>query len=817
VILGGEKGQRSESIRRTNLSALVRALHVEGPLSRTELGERTGLTRSGIRRLVGDLVAAGLVVEERGESLGLRGRPSPLVRLAPERAVVLALEIAVDSLAMAVVGMGGRVLDLIRVDRPRGHLTVEDIVADLRELADRASARWRSDALVGIGVAVVGVVRRHDGFVSTAPNLGWRDVPLGQALADAFGTTVPIAVANEADLGALAEHRRGAAAGSQDVVFLSGEVGLGGGLIVGGQPLTGIAGFGGEVGHIPVNPLSGLTCGCGSVGCWETEVGEQALLVRAGRPADGGRAAVDEVLADASAGDATALDALTEIGQWLGIGLAGLVNTLNPGRVVLGGQLARLYPFIATTVEDSLDRRALGAPRALVDVVPARLGVDAAVLGAAELALEPILADPANWFDGPTAIARTGPLSLRRRGGTTHMNTLSRTNRGSLHTSGARMRARRSATLVVSAALVMVAAACGDDDDDSSSATTAAGATTPAAGSTGATTAGTGGGGDCVVGVSWNNYQEERWAKWDEPALKDAIEAGGGSYISNDAKSSAETQASNVENLISQGANVLVILAQDGTAIKPSVASAASNGVPVIAYDRLIEDPSVLYVTFDNVEVGRMQAREIFGAVPKGNYVIIKGNSADANADFLRSGYEEIIGDAVDAGDITIVGETYTDNWDPANAQTEMEQFLTAANNDVQAVLSENDGMAGGVVAALEAQGLAGQVPVSGQDGDLAALNRVALGTQSVSVWKDARELGTAAGDAAVALCANPDVKTVEGTASFTTPEGNDVTSILLKPQPITQDNLDVVVDAGWIDEATLCQGVTAGSVPACA
>jgi D-xylose transport system substrate-binding protein len=324
------------------------------------------------------------------------------------------------------------------------------------------------------------------------------------------------------------------------------------------------------------------------------------------------------------------------------------------------------------------------------------------------------------------------------------------------------------------------------------------------------------GGGDCVVGVSWNNYQEERWARWDEPAMQDAIEAGGGSYISNDASSSAETQASNVENLISQGANVLIILAQDGTAILPSVATALENGVPVIAYDRLIEDPGVLYITFDNVEVGRMQARVIFDLVPEGNYVIIKGNSADANADFLRAGYEEVIGEAVAAGDINIVGETYTDNWDPALAQTQMEQFLTSNNNEVDAVLSENDGMAGGVVAALEAQGLAGVVPVSGQDGDQAALNRVALGTQSVDVWKDARALGTAAGEAAIQLCADPDVTTVAGTAPFTTPGGNDVTSILLEPIPITQDNLDVVLDAGWIDQEALCAGVEEGAVEDC-
>jgi D-xylose transport system substrate-binding protein len=298
--------------------------------------------------------------------------------------------------------------------------------------------------------------------------------------------------------------------------------------------------------------------------------------------------------------------------------------------------------------------------------------------------------------------------------------------------------------------------------------------------------------------------------------MQAAIEAGGGTYISNDAKSSAETQATNIENLMSQGANVLVVLAQDGTAVKPSVTSAIEAGVPVIAYDRLIEDPGVLYITFDNVKVGALQAEVVFAQVPSGNYVIMKGNSADANADFLREGYEQVIGQAVTDGDINIVGETYTDNWDPAIAQTQMEQFLTAENNEVDAVLSENDGMAGGVVAALEAQGMAGQIPVSGQDGDQAALNRVALGHQTVDVWKDARELGTTAGEAAVALCANPDPTAVAGTAPFTTPGGVDVTSILLEPIPITQDNLNVVLDAGWIDQATLCEGVEAGAVAAC-
>ncbi|MEX0667795.1 MAG: substrate-binding domain-containing protein, partial [Acidimicrobiia bacterium] len=290
----------------------------------------------------------------------------------------------------------------------------------------------------------------------------------------------------------------------------------------------------------------------------------------------------------------------------------------------------------------------------------------------------------------------------------------------------------------------------------------------------------------------------------------------GGSYISADAGSSEEQQIADVENLISQGADVVIILAQNVEAIRPAVASALEQGIPVIGYDRLIADPGALYITFDNIGVGRLMAEVIFELVPTGNYIIIKGNGADANSDFLREGIEQVIGEAVAAGDITIVGETYTDNWDPALAQTETEQFLTQANNDVQAVVSENDGMASGVVAALEAQGLAGTVPVSGQDGDLAALNRVALGTQSVSVWKDARELGTAAGEAAIALAGGAALADIEGTVQFDA-DGTSMTSIFLEPLAITQDNLDLVVDAGWITVEQLCVGVTAGSVAACA
>lgn len=319
------------------------------------------------------------------------------------------------------------------------------------------------------------------------------------------------------------------------------------------------------------------------------------------------------------------------------------------------------------------------------------------------------------------------------------------------------------------------------------------------------------------IGVSWNNFQEERWARTDEPGMLKALDAAGAEYISTDAQSSAEKQLTDIESLISQGANAIIVLAQDSEAVQPGVQKALDEGVPVIGYDRLIEMSGVLYITFDNREVGRMEARPILAAVPEGNYVFIKGNSADPNADFVHAGQLDVLQDAIDAGKIKNVGESYTDNWNPSVAQTNMEQFLTANNNNVDAVVSSNDGMAGGVVAALAAQGLAGSVPVSGQDGDIAALNRVALGSQTVSVWKDARVLGEEAGKAAVALASGKSLEEVSGGTVFSNgPKGLDMQSILLAPLPITRDNLDVVIDAGWITKDQVCQGVSPGTVDVC-
>lgn len=314
-----------------------------------------------------------------------------------------------------------------------------------------------------------------------------------------------------------------------------------------------------------------------------------------------------------------------------------------------------------------------------------------------------------------------------------------------------------------------------------------------------------------TVGVSWSNFQEERW-KTDEAAMKAQLKQLGVKYISADAQADPTKQISDVENLIARGCDALIILAYDADAISPAISRAKAEGIPVVGYDRLIEDPYAFYLTFDNKEVGRMQAHEVFKVKPEGNYVFIKGSSTDPNADFLHEGQLEVLKEAMDAGKIKNVGEQYTEGWKPEVAQKNMEQILTASNNKVDAVVASNDGTAGGVVAALTAQGMEGITPVSGQDGDHAALNRVARGTQTVSVWKDARELGKAAADIAVALARGQKIDNAIKWSGG--PKGVEMDAILLKPVPITRANLNVVIDAGWVEKQVVCQGVSGSMMP---
>ena len=321
---------------------------------------------------------------------------------------------------------------------------------------------------------------------------------------------------------------------------------------------------------------------------------------------------------------------------------------------------------------------------------------------------------------------------------------------------------------------------------------------------------------DKTIAVSWKTFQEERW-KTDEAAIKAVVEAAGNKYVSTDAQGSAAKQLTDIEGLVTQKVDIILVVAFDSDAILPAFQTAADAGVKMISYDVLVEHPDALYITFDNVGVGRLMAAEIQKAKPEGNYAFIKGDKGDPNATFLFEGITEVLKDAMDAGKIKNVCETFTDGWKPDNAQKNMEQCLTSVDNKVDAVVSENDGMAGGVVAALEAQGMAGTVPVSGQDGDHAALNRVALGTQTVSIWKDSRALGKAAAEAANAIVEGANAADLPGVIKFSGGQkGVEVNAILIAPNPITKANLNDVIDGGWVSKEKVCAGVAAGSVPAC-
>ena len=309
---------------------------------------------------------------------------------------MFAYDIGVDYLIAARVGLGGSILDRRELHRLRGDYALEDVTAHLaRFTAEMLGRAEPGSVCVGVGVAIAALVRENDGQVRYAPNLGWVDEPLGTMLADmlgAHGVRAKIAVANDADLGALAETVRGAASGSDDAVYLTGEVGVGAGIIVGGKPLRGAGGYGGEIGHTVVNP-AGRLCRCGARGCWETEIGEKAILDAAGHP-DGPRSTVSAVVSAAAGGDPRALAAMRHVGEWLAIGVGNVVNIFNPEVVIFGGLLRDVFPAVEPQLRSTLATTGLAAPRELVRLVTPALGPDSTLVGAAELAFEPLLFDP---------------------------------------------------------------------------------------------------------------------------------------------------------------------------------------------------------------------------------------------------------------------------------------------------------------------------------------------------------------------------------------------------------------------------------------
>lgn len=382
-------GANQEAIRQHNLGTLLGHVHHEGEVTRAELTARMGLNRSTIAGLVAELEALGVVQQSpwHGERAGA-GRPSMDVRPGPHEVSVIAVNLRVDEVDAARVGLGGPVL--ARVTRtlpanPSPAYVADALVDSLGVLVEDAAD---DAALVGAGIGLPGVVGGPGSVIRFAPNLGWTDVDLVGLLRDRLGDDLPIQVGNDADLGVLSEHTRGAATGIQDVVYLSGDVGVGGGVIASGKALVGAGGYAGEVGHMRTNP-SGRTCRCGSRGCWETEIGAQAV-------ARALHLRVDDlhVLRRRLRDLTDPPPELLEVGRQLGIGVANIVNILNPEVLIFGGILRDLYPVVRAQVAAELDSGTLDAPAGQIRLILPGLGSDSVLLGAAELAFQPLLEDP---------------------------------------------------------------------------------------------------------------------------------------------------------------------------------------------------------------------------------------------------------------------------------------------------------------------------------------------------------------------------------------------------------------------------------------
>jgi predicted NBD/HSP70 family sugar kinase len=406
---------RPDDIRRHNLALLLGSVHRFGPLTRAELTVRLGLNRSTVGVLVAELCALGLLEESvpaAADREQRAGRPSHVVRPRADGPYGIAVDVDVDRFTTAALPVGGRLLaqrvvPLAATIQPAGAVAraIACEVASVIELVESLSpGAWP----VGVGVSIPGTVRTAEGIVEAAPNLQWWNEPLAAMLTELLPAGLPVSLANDADLGVLAEHLRGAATDASDVVYLNGKVGVGAGIIIDGRPLGGAGGLAGEIGHTVLNP-AGPPCHCGGRGCVENYIGETAILHLAGRSGAPTAESTAAVMAAAESGEPAALQGVHRVADSLGNVLANLVNMLNPRVIVLGGALRDVFRVARDEVMAALDRQAMNAARRMVDIRLSGLEGDSSLVGAGELALRPLLADPSAVAVGPGG---AGPVVL---------------------------------------------------------------------------------------------------------------------------------------------------------------------------------------------------------------------------------------------------------------------------------------------------------------------------------------------------------------------------------------------------------------------
>ncbi|MFJ6000859.1 ROK family protein [Arthrobacter sp. NPDC092385] len=375
----------TEGLRAQNLSQILTTVHRHGPLSRSELTRRSGFNRSTVGALVSALTEKQLVRETDPPGGGRVGRPSRIVQANPGVAV-LAVNPDIDALTVGVIGLGGHVHRRVRRETP-GVPSLEDAVRlTLDIVSDLQPVLAGLDRVLGVGIALPGLVNAGTGRVLVAPHLGWRDADLTGPFGGALG--LPAVAANDASLGSLAESIFGAAFGVDDAVYLNGSAsGIGGGIVTGGAQLVGSRGYGGELGHTLVSS-GGFPCHCGRSGCLDAEVRLERLLEAAGLDG-GGIEALEQVLSDDPA-PAVRTEAERQL-ELLAVALVDFVNIFDPELIVLGGFLGSLVAFHGDRLADAVNAGSLAGR---VQVRRAALGPELLLVGAAELAFQPLLASP---------------------------------------------------------------------------------------------------------------------------------------------------------------------------------------------------------------------------------------------------------------------------------------------------------------------------------------------------------------------------------------------------------------------------------------
>lgn len=392
-------------VREINLSVIMNHLRTSAPISRAALAEATGLNKTTVSSLVNELIERQFV-QEIGLAAPSAGRPAIMLKLNPAAGFIVSCEIGVDYILVICSNFAPKII--WRYEEPIDPSIGQRIIID-RALAILNQAIHAGCStcgkLLGMAVGIPGLVDQASGALLFAPNLGWKDLPLRSILQESFN--VPIFVDNEANIAALGEHYFGAAQGYQEVLYISAGVGLGGGIVHDGRVFSGATGVSAEFGHMTLDP-DGEICKCGNQGCWETQVSQQSLFRHIWKRIDQGKKSrlsemthgsrssitVPMIVEAARAGDAVALDALQTIGHHLGIGIASLVNALNPELVVFGGTLSLAGEFLMPVIQREVELRALKWNREAMRLVLARHGFDACVMGGVAAVYQAILAQP---------------------------------------------------------------------------------------------------------------------------------------------------------------------------------------------------------------------------------------------------------------------------------------------------------------------------------------------------------------------------------------------------------------------------------------